>query len=131
MRVMEQFLDKNPGLRSRIAFHVPFSDYDTAELCAIARLICKSKGVSLTENAARKLPGVFEEARKQSGFGNGRYVRNIIELSKMNQVVRILEMDPEDRVRVLKTKSDVLANNEAYQKLSKIRNGCRIVPVSI
>lgn len=92
---MENFLDKNPGLRSRIAFHVPFSDYDTAELCDIARLIGKSKGVTLTESAIEKLSDVFDEARKQPHFGNGRYVRNIIELSKMNQAVRILEMDPE------------------------------------
>lgn len=33
---MEKFLDKNPGLRSRIAFHVPFANYNTAELCDIA-----------------------------------------------------------------------------------------------
>lgn len=92
---MEKFLDKNPGLRSRIAFHVPFADYDTAELCDIARLIGKSKGVTLTEGAVEKLSDVFDEARKQSDFGNGRYVRNILELSKMNQAARILEMDPE------------------------------------
>ena len=30
---MESFLQKNPGLRSRIAFHVPFDDYSTEELC--------------------------------------------------------------------------------------------------
>lgn len=92
---MEKFLDKNPGLRSRIAFHVPFADYNTAELCDIARLIGKSKGVTLTEGAVEKLSGVFDEARKQSDFGNGRYVRNVLELSKMNQAARILDMDPE------------------------------------
>lgn len=92
---MEKFLDKNPGLRSRIAFHVPFANYNTAELCDIARLIGKSKGVTLTEGAVEKLSGVFDEARKQSDFGNGRYVRNVLELSKMNQAARILDMDPE------------------------------------
>lgn len=92
---MEKFLDKNPGLRSRIAFHVPFANYNTAELCGIARLIGKSKGVTLTEGAVEKLSGVFDEARKQSDFGNGRYVRNVLELSKMNQAARILDMDPE------------------------------------
>ena len=91
---MEKFLDKNPGLRSRIAFHVPFANYNTAELCDIARLIGKSKGVTLTEGAVEKLSGVFDEARKQSDFGNGRYVRNVLELSKMNQAARILDMDP-------------------------------------
>ena len=92
---MEKFLDKNPGLRSRIAFHVPFANYNTAELCDIARHIGKSKGVTLTEGAVEKLSGVFDEARKQSDFGNGRYVRNVLELSKMNQAARILDMDPE------------------------------------
>lgn len=92
---MEKFLDKNPGLRSRIAFHVPFANYNTAELCDIARLIGKSKGVTLTEGAVEKLSGMFDEARKQSDFGNGRYVRNVLELSKMNQAARILDMDPE------------------------------------
>ena len=42
---MEDFLQKNPGLRSRIAYHVPFDDYDTESLCEIAKLIAKQKGL--------------------------------------------------------------------------------------
>lgn len=92
---MERFLEKNPGLRSRIAFHVPFADYSTEELCGIARLIGKSKGVTLTKDALQKLTRVFEEARKQPDFGNGRFVRNLIEQAKMNRAGRILTLDPE------------------------------------
>lgn len=92
---MEHFLEKNPGLRSRIAFHVSFPDYSAEELCGIARLIGKSKGVTLTESALQKLSLIFEEARKQSDFGNGRFVRNLIEQSKMNQAGRILNLDPD------------------------------------
>ena len=40
---MEAFLDKNPGLRSRIAFHVSFEDYDVEELCKIAEVIADKK----------------------------------------------------------------------------------------
>lgn len=88
---MEEFLNKNPGLRSRIAFHVPFADYTATELCEIATIMGKSKGVSFEEDALVKLKSLFEIACKQPDFGNGRYVRNILEQAKMNQASRILE----------------------------------------
>ena len=38
----------------------------------------------------KKLACIYEEAREQSDFGNGRYVRNMLEHAKMNQAVRLL-----------------------------------------
>ena len=90
---MERFLEKNPGLRSRIAFHVPFDDYSVEDLCGIAKLIAKNKGLTLTDGAVDKLGGIFEDARKQPDYGNGRYVRNVIEKARMAQASRLLSMD--------------------------------------
>lgn len=89
---MEGFLQKNPGLRSRIAYHVPFRDYDTDALCEIAKLIAKQKGLVLTDGACEKLTGIFETARNESDFGNGRFVRNVIEQARMAQATRLLAM---------------------------------------
>lgn len=90
---MEGFLNKNPGLRSRIAFHIPFEDYNPQELCDIAALIAKEKGFSLSSDALQKLKNVFGTVCMQSDFGNGRYARNVIEKAKMAQANRIVQMN--------------------------------------
>lgn len=90
---MESFLQKNPGLRSRIAYHVPFADYDTQSLCVIAKLIAGQKGLTLTDEACDKLTKLFDTARTESDFGNGRYVRNVIEKARMAQATRLLSME--------------------------------------
>jgi len=90
---MDEFLQKNPGLWSRIAFHVPFSDYDTENLCDIADLIATQKGLKLSKDARNKLVGIFDIAKTEKDFGNGRYVRNIIEKAKMTRATRLLDMD--------------------------------------
>ena len=96
---MEQFLQKNPGLRSRIAFHVPFKDYNADELCDIATLLADKCGMRFTEDAYDKLRQNFEIAMEQSDFGNGRYVRNVIEKARMAQSSRLLSMDIEQITR--------------------------------
>lgn len=90
---MEGFLNKNPGLRSRIAFHIPFEDYTSKELCDIAKLIASDKGVKLSDDAMKKLENIFESVVFTEDFGNGRYVRNILEKAKMTQAGRLVSMD--------------------------------------
>ena len=90
---MEKFLQKNPGLRSRIAYHVPFDDYSIDELCGITDLIAKQKGLILADDAKEKLRGIYDIAVRDDDFGNGRYVRNILEKAKMAQASRLVAMD--------------------------------------
>ena len=90
---MESFLQKNPGLRSRIAFHVPFIDYNVDELCEIAKNIASQKGLYLADSAVKQLRNNFEIVINYPDFGNGRYVRNLIEKAVMTQASRLLKMD--------------------------------------
>lgn len=89
---MEGFLQKNPGLRSRIAFHVPFPDYSVEELSEIAEHVVKEKEMGMTAGAQEKLRGILEEACGEEDFGNGRFVRNMIEKAKMAQAMRLMEL---------------------------------------
>ena len=99
---MERFLDKNPGLRSRIAFHVRFDDYKTEELCDILELMVRKHKMSLCDNVMEKVMPILDAAVKSRDFGNGRLVRNLFEKAKLRQASRLVRMDV-GRV----TKSDV------------------------
>lgn len=103
---MEGFLDKNPGLRSRIAHHINFEDYNVDELCQIANHIATQKGMVIDEGAMERIKGIMEEACTQPDFGNGRYVRNVIEKARMAQSCRLVHMDfdsiSQDDVRTIR-----------------------------
>jgi len=90
---MEGFLQKNPGLRSRIAFHVPFADYNTEEMYKITELLVDNKNMSLASGVREKLVPIFEAAMKNNDFGNGRFARNLVEKAIMKQASRLVAMD--------------------------------------
>ncbi|HNX13819.1 MAG TPA: AAA family ATPase [Oscillospiraceae bacterium] len=90
---MSEFLTRNPGLRSRIAFHVPFPDYTPFELYAIFELMCEKQKIRIGEGAKEKLYRVFESAQRQPDFGNGRFVRNLLESAKLRQASRLVKTD--------------------------------------
>lgn len=90
---MKQFLDRNPGMQSRIAFQIEFEDYTTEELCAITKLMLAKKQLTITEAAMSKLEGIYDVARKNSDYGNGRFVRKMLEEAEMNLAERIMGAD--------------------------------------
>lgn len=87
---MKKFLEKNEGLRSRIAFHIDFPDYNGEELCDILKLMIKDKGYTLEGDAEDKCRNIFEIASHNAEFGNGRFVRNVLEQAIIKQSARIV-----------------------------------------
>ena len=90
---MDRFLEANPGLKSRFANIIEFKDYSADDLLTIADNLFKSKGYEITKEAKLKMRDIFKEACKVPDFGNGRYVRNILEKSVRNQAVRLEKID--------------------------------------
>ena len=86
---MARFLDVNEGLRSRIGFQLAFPDYSANELLEILELMLKEREYTLSADAKAKSLLVFEQALKNADFGNGRFVRNLLEQMIMQQSLRI------------------------------------------
>ncbi len=90
---MKEFLDRNPGMSSRIAFKVHFEDYSVDELYEITKLMVSKKGMKITEQALDKLRKIYVKVDKKEDFGNGRFVRKVLEEVEMNLANRLLDKD--------------------------------------
>ena len=90
---MEGFLQKNPGLRSRIGFHVNFPDYSPDELCEILELLAKDNRMVLAPGVRERVSPYFQKAAGIREFGNGRYARNLLEKARMKQAARLVRME--------------------------------------
>ncbi len=89
--LMAEFIDSNPGLRSRFNKYVSFEDYDDIELLEIFKLMCKHAGYIPTEEAIGHCAYVFEKKyqNRSKNFANAREIRNFFETAMMNQADRL------------------------------------------
>ena len=62
----------------------------------ITDLIASKSAVKISEGAGQKLRDAFERAQKDEAFGNGRYVRNVLEKARMKQAERVLKIPYEE-----------------------------------
>ena len=91
-RLMNRFLDSNPGLRSRFAREISF-DYTTAELLAITRKFAADHEYDLDTGAQDALARIFDGAARGEGFGNARYARTIFEHALNGQALRLAALE--------------------------------------
>lgn len=93
-RLMNQFLESNPGLRSRFTREISFPDYSTDELVAITSKLATDADYGLGPGCASELAAIFADATRSEGFGNARYARNLFEQATNQQAVRLAQVTP-------------------------------------
>jgi len=85
---MQQFIESNPGLRSRFKTFIDFPDYSPAELATIFQSMVESVSITLGEGARERAQKVFERAAGRQDFGNARFARSLFEQAYSRMAAR-------------------------------------------
>jgi SpoVK/Ycf46/Vps4 family AAA+-type ATPase len=96
---MNKFIESNPGMKSRFSKIFEFEDYTPDELIDVAKKMFESKKLRLSEEAEKKLRMYLMELyrNRDKTFGNVRIVRNIVERTQQQHLLRIADLTPEQR----------------------------------
>lgn len=88
---MDDLLDTNPGLKSRISTNFFFDDYTSEQMLEIAELKAQTKGYVIDERVKNILPDHFDRFQIQgkNDSGNGRLAQQIIDEAIKKQSVRV------------------------------------------
>lgn len=87
---MQEFLEQNEGLASRIAFHLNFPDYSPVELTQILDLMLEKSEYRMDERTREKCFSICVDACREENYGNGRFVRNLLDHAIMRQADRLI-----------------------------------------
>ena len=89
--LMNEFLQSNPGLRSRFNKFINFEDYSPDELIEMLDMRCRKNAFVLSEESQVYARAFFEKRCKTKGadFANGRDVRNFFEKAYLNMSNRL------------------------------------------
>lgn len=97
--LMQEFIDSNPGLRSRFNKYIMFEDYTAEEEYEILKSMCKNQDYKLSKEAAEEAKRFFTELceNKTETYANARDVRNYLEKAISNQATRIVGLSDVDK----------------------------------
>ena len=130
--LMKNFINSNPGLKSRFNKYMEFPDYTVEELMGIFELNCKKYDYVLSDEARKVVLETITSMVENKGenFANAREVRNLFETIITNQASRVALIehptseqikliDPEDLLQDIR-KAQEEAEQEAARKAQEI-----------
>ena len=106
---MVDFIDANPGLKSRFTRTITFPDYTTDELVTIFVRLGEKSRYHCSDDALDRVRRLIDAEPRTRGFGNARFVRNLFETAVSHQAMRLAPLtDPSDEQLTTFTAADIV-----------------------
>lgn len=96
---MNEFLETNDGLKSRIPNLFDFPDYTIDELIQIGLIDIREQNYQINEEAYREL--IYNNYEHSYDQSNGRWIRNLNERIIRKMALRIMEIENPDITKIL------------------------------
>ena len=118
--LMDNFLNLNSGLKSRIATIINFDDYSQEELIKILKIKLKKQNITIDIEALEKINDILSKAMKEKNFGNARYIDKLITKLLMKHAENIY-LNQHKNLLII-SKDDVDENEILNDKIKKTNN---------
>ncbi len=121
---MENFINSNPGLKSRFNKYIEFPDYTIDELMGIFDMNCKKYDYEADEDVKAQIRAMIVQRKlaTSENFANAREVRNLFEEVITNQARRVAALESptkEDMKKILIEDLVETAEEDAQKTLKK------------
>jgi len=94
---MRQFIESNPGLRSRFDQFWHFRDYTNEELVTIVNRYATKNDYVLADGCNERLLEIFSSTPRDKFFGNARLAREVFHTMKRFHAVRVVKLSHSTR----------------------------------
>lgn len=98
---MQEFIDMNPGLKSRLGYNLIFDDYSLEQLYEIfVRKVNLSK-LKLEPSMEIKIKEIINHYKDSENFGNARFINNLFDKLLLEHASKVLNEDDIDALLTL------------------------------
>ena len=111
---MKDFIDANPGLKSRFTRYIEFPDYSADELTEVFSRLAKKKGYRVSADAVALVGNRMKSlvAHKDGHFGNAREARNFFNAVLERQGVRLAAIKEPTKEQLMEILPEDVSDSE-------------------
>ena len=102
---MKEFIDANPGIKSRINSTFYFPSYTAPEMAEIFKKHAEISGYELPENWKEPVTAYFADRVNDENFGNGREARALFEKVSVQMAKRLMGSENGEQKNTLSEKA--------------------------